>query len=212
MHMMEYINFVHDLKEPIESINEPLNLMSANPGLDDSTKDSLRIAIWQVSAIRKSIHKMAELEKDPAWIKNLKSIKKANHHKNITSVKVQYNTLNNFKASFENLGANNKSFIEKVFSIIRENYENPDFSVDMLSQKIGMSRSSFYKRIKAISGEAPADLIRIYRLERAKELLKQRQYSISEVAFKTGFSDVKYFRDVFRKIYKCSPSQFIKSE
>ena len=88
---------------------------------------------------------------------------------------------------------------------------DPSFTVDTLSQKMGMSRSSFYNKIKAISGQAPADFIRQYRMERAKELLKSKQYSISEVALKAGFTDVKYFRDVFRKKYNRSPSEYAKS-
>ena len=106
---------------------------------------------------------------------------------------------------------NDQQFLEKVFVVIRENFNNPDFTVDTLSYNMGMSRSSLFNKIKAISGQAPADFIRQYRMERAKELLRTKQYTIAEVAYKSGFSDVKYFRDVFRKKFNQSPSQFAKS-
>lgn len=75
-----------------------------------------------------------------------------------------------------------------------------------------MSRSSFYNKLKALTDQAPADYIRLIRLKRAAQLLSEGQYNISEISDMTGFNDVKYFREVFKKYYKISPSGYSKGE
>ena len=61
-----------------------------------------------------------------------------------------------------------------------------------------------------MTDQAPADYIRLIRLKRAAQLLKEQKYSITEVAEMTGFSDAKYFREVFKKHFNVSPSQYGK--
>ena len=63
---------------------------------------------------------------------------------------------------------------------------------------------------QALTDQAPADYIRIIRLKRAAKLLREKQYNITEISEMTGFNDVKYFREVFKKYYKVSPSQYAK--
>ena len=82
----------------------------------------------------------------------------------------------------------------------------------MLCSLLNMSRTSFYNKIKALTDQAPADYIRLIRLKRAAQLLKEQQYSITEVAEMTGFSDAKYFREVFKKHFNVSPSQYGKQK
>lgn len=99
-------------------------------------------------------------------------------------------------------------FITDVNSIISREMSNGDFNVDTLCTEIYMSRTSFYNKIKSLTGYAPADFIRLRRLEHSKKLLLSSQYSITEISEKCGFCDPKYFREVFRKNYGASPSQF----
>jgi AraC-like DNA-binding protein len=75
-----------------------------------------------------------------------------------------------------------------------------------------MSRTSFYNKLKALTGQAPADFIRIIRLNHAARHLKEQRYSVTEVAEMTGFNDAKYFREVFKKHFKMSPSQYAKEK
>lgn len=104
-----------------------------------------------------------------------------------------------------------QSFIGKVRKLIEENLSNPDFNVDVLSAAMNMSRSGFYTKIKAITNQAPADYIRTVKLNRALVLLISRKYTVTEVAELTGFSDPKYFREVFKKYYGESPKKFVDS-
>lgn len=104
-----------------------------------------------------------------------------------------------------------QSFIGRARKLIEENLANSDFNVDMLSAAMNMSRSGFYTKIKAVTNQAPADYIRTVKLNRALILLISRKYTVTEVAELTGFSDPKYFREVFKKYYGESPKKFVDS-
>jgi AraC-like DNA-binding protein len=73
-----------------------------------------------------------------------------------------------------------------------------------------MSRTSFYGKLKALTGLYPTAFIRNIRLKRAAELLKEGKHNVSEISDMTGFSDSKYFREVFKKYYKMSPTKYAK--
>ena len=101
-------------------------------------------------------------------------------------------------------------FIALVKKNIEKNIHNPDFNVDMLCAMHNMSRTSFFNKIKALTGRSPSDHIRIIRLQYASQLLHQG-HSVVEASDMSGFCDVKYFREVFKKHFKENPSQYIKA-
>ena len=103
-------------------------------------------------------------------------------------------------------------FIASVKECIEKNMGDSDFNVEMLSNLHYMSRTSFFSKLKALTGYAPADYIRLIRLQHAAQLLKQGEYTITEIADKVGFSDAKYFREVFKKYYGVSPSKYVEAE
>ena len=103
-------------------------------------------------------------------------------------------------------------FIAAVKKSVEDNMDNQAFNVDILCNLLNMSRTSFYNKIKALTNQAPADYVRLIRLNRAAALLKERKYSIIEIAEMTGFNDAKYFREVFKKHFKVSPSKYAKED
>lgn len=103
-------------------------------------------------------------------------------------------------------------FIAHVKQNVEDNMANPGFNVDTLCALLNMSRTSFYNKIKALTDQAPADYVRLIRLKHAARLLKEGKYNITEIAEKTGFNDAKYFREVFKKHFRMSPSQYAKSD
>lgn len=103
-------------------------------------------------------------------------------------------------------------FIATVKKHVEDNLDNPSFNVDVLCNLLNMSRTSFYNKIKALTDESPADYIRVIRLKRAAHLLKEQKHTVTEVAEMTGFSDAKYFREVFKKHFEVSPSQYAKGD
>lgn len=103
-------------------------------------------------------------------------------------------------------------FMTTVKEQIESNLNNPKFNVDKLCASLNMSRTSFYNKLKALTDQAPADYIRLIRLQHAAQLLKEQNFNVTEIAEMTGFSDAKYFREVFKKHYKVSPSQYAKKQ
>ena len=95
---------------------------------------------------------------------------------------------------------------------MEDNIDNPALTVDVLCSLMGMSRTSFYNKLRALTDQSPGDYIRLIRLKRAVKLLKEDAHSITEIAEMTGFSDAKYFREVFKKHYNVSPSQYFKTK
>ena len=102
-------------------------------------------------------------------------------------------------------------FIDRLHRIIRANIANTEFNVDAIAAEMGMSRSAFFKKVKSQTGFAPIDLIKEFRLSHAAELLQTRNYSIAEVAFRSGFADSSYFGKCFRKRYGLSPREYLNS-
>ena len=106
-----------------------------------------------------------------------------------------------------NLSENDRMFVDKATDIVLQNISNTDFSIDILCREMAMSRTLFYSRLKSLTGRAPQEFIRIIRLERAAELLKQG-ISVIDVSEATGFINVKYFSTVFKKYFGIQPSKF----
>lgn len=103
-------------------------------------------------------------------------------------------------------------FIASIKKNVEDNMDNPSFTIDVLCTLLNMSRTSFYNKLKALTDQAPGDYVRLIRLKRAMQLLKEQKYTITEVAEMTGFSDAKYFREVFKKHFNISPSQYAKKK
>jgi DNA-binding response OmpR family regulator/ligand-binding sensor domain-containing protein/two-component sensor histidine kinase len=98
--------------------------------------------------------------------------------------------------------------MEKVIRDIEKNMENGDFSVEDLVSSAGMSRTVFFKKIKAITGLAPIEFIRDMKIKRAAQLLDTGQFSVKEVGFMIGISDPAYFRKCFKQKYDVNPTQY----
>ena len=100
-----------------------------------------------------------------------------------------------------------KEFMDRVLKIIEHQMDNADFTINEFCSELAMSRSSVYHKLKTLTGNGPNDVIRVVRLNRAKELLEQHRYTISEVSMMVGFSDPKYFSTCFKKQFGMSPSK-----
>ncbi|MCD8079715.1 MAG: response regulator [Bacteroides sp.] len=100
-----------------------------------------------------------------------------------------------------------KEFLDRTLEIIHQELSNPEFSINDFCRMLGMSRTSVYNKLKTLTDQSPNDFIRIIRLNRSKELLISRKYTISEVSFMVGFSDPKYFSTCFKKQFGISPSK-----
>lgn len=100
-------------------------------------------------------------------------------------------------------------FLEKVIDLINSNLEDSKLSVEKLAEMLNYSRSSLHRRIKAITnGYSPIELIRLVRMQRAVELLKEEDYRINEIAYLVGLSSPSYFVKIFQGHFNMSPKEF----
>lgn len=100
------------------------------------------------------------------------------------------------------------AWADKVWSYMDKNMANTELTVDSFAQDMGMSRSVFYLNMKRVFGVTPNNFMQDARIAHAKELLKAHSGNISEVAYKCGFSDPKYFSRCFKKATGVTPSEY----
>ncbi|MCM1147197.1 MAG: helix-turn-helix domain-containing protein [Bacteroidales bacterium] len=105
----------------------------------------------------------------------------------------------------------NKVFMDKLLAYIEENISDSDLRVNDMASELKMSRTVFYERIKEIADMSPADFLRHVRMQRAEDLIKGTREPFSQIAYKVGFSDPKYFGKCFKKHTGMSPSEFRKT-
>ncbi len=102
------------------------------------------------------------------------------------------------------------NFMTKLADVVTENLDNPDFGVTQLAAGVNLSQMQLYRKLKALTGKTPTQLIRTQRLNEAKKLLMESELTISEVAYQVGFSDPNYFSRVFHKEFGAPPNQVRK--
>lgn len=99
-------------------------------------------------------------------------------------------------------------FLAKFQKIIEKNLSDEDFTMDVLQEKLGMSRASFYKKIKALTGKSPNKYLVAYRLDRGAQLLKEGYGNVTEVSGAVGFSSPAYFTKCFGDKFGVPPTEF----
>lgn len=120
-----------------------------------------------------------------------------------------YYTNNIYRVEPESkFGNQEQTFITKMNAIIKNNVENPKFSVEDLADKLGVSRVQLYRKVKAIIGINISDHINNVKLEKAAELLKANDMNISEIAYSLGFSSPNYFSTAFKNKFGISPKEY----
>ena len=85
-----------------------------------------------------------------------------------------------------------------------------DFSTEQFANEMYMSRSNLHLKLKALTGESANDFIRKIRFSHACRLLKEGQYSVSEISTMVGFRTSSYFANCFKKHFGCQPSEYVK--
>ena len=103
-----------------------------------------------------------------------------------------------------------EEIMKKVMLAIEQNIDNNSFSVKELGSTIGLNRTTFGNKIKSLTGYTPVEFIRDIRLKRAEQLIISSQLLIKEIAFMTGFLDMKYFSKSFKNKYRVTPIDYRK--
>jgi signal transduction histidine kinase/DNA-binding response OmpR family regulator len=99
-------------------------------------------------------------------------------------------------------------FLQKTIKIIEEHLDNSDFNIGQYAETLHMSRVTFYRKIKSLTGLSAVEFVRNVRLKHACEMLKNNSGNISEIAYAVGFQDPRYFSTIFKKEFGISPKQY----
>jgi signal transduction histidine kinase/ligand-binding sensor domain-containing protein/DNA-binding response OmpR family regulator len=102
-----------------------------------------------------------------------------------------------------------EKLLQEIVSYLETNLTNPQLSVEGLSKKIGMSRSSLYTKLLELTGQTPVEYIRSFRLEKAVVLMQKSNMTIAEIAYQVGFTTPNYFTKAFKKQFNMLPSEYI---
>ncbi len=103
-----------------------------------------------------------------------------------------------------------EQFLNKVMEGIENNLSNEFFGVEDLAALVNMSRSQLHRKLKALTEQGPNQIIRNFRLQRAKDLLEKRSGSVSEIAFQVGYSSLSYFTKSFRNQFGITPTEMVE--
>ena len=111
---------------------------------------------------------------------------------------------------FLTLSPQDEEVFESLFSILEENWQNAEFDVDDFCKAMAMSKSQLYRKTISLTGLSPNILLKEFRLEKAKDLMKKQHYNISQVTFDSGFTSPSYFTKCFKKKYGLLPMSYVE--
>lgn len=114
--------------------------------------------------------------------------------------------------SLDNIGIDltpsDEKFMQNLYSVLKENLSNPELNIEFLCEKVGMSKSNLYRKIKQITDYSPNEFIRNFRLNIAAKMLKETEMTITEIYCAVGYNSLAYFSNSFKAIYGISPSEY----
>ncbi len=104
----------------------------------------------------------------------------------------------------------NDKLLSKIMGVINDNISNPELTVEMITNEVGISRAHLHRKLKELTNQTTRDLIRNVRLQQASKLFDKGHHSVSDVAILTGFSSATYFSTAFKDMYGVAPMQYIE--
>jgi AraC-like DNA-binding protein len=116
----------------------------------------------------------------------------------------------NRNTNFFTLSTQDESLLQTLYSTLEANWPNTEFDISNYCQRMAMSNSQLYRKTISLTGLSPNLFLKDFRLEKAKELMNKKQYSISQITFESGFSSPSYFTKCFKKKYGLLPMAYIE--
>jgi AraC-like DNA-binding protein len=105
-----------------------------------------------------------------------------------------------------------EAFLQRVQSVVEQHLDQDEFSIEMLGQEVGMSRTQIHRKLRALTDQSASQFIRSMRLQRAVDLLKNKTGTVAEIAYRVGFGSQAYFTKCFHEQFGCSPKEFISQD
>ncbi len=193
---MDGLELSRTLKNDLGTSHIPILLLTAKNSADD------RIECYNAGADG-YISKPFELKVLEARINNFILNKKDKQKEFKSNVEINISTLDYL--------SQDEQFLKNAIKIIEEQLDESEMDVNTFADRLNMSKSSLYRKIKTMTGLAPNEFIRNIRLKHACQMLKNQTVSISEVAYAVGFSDPKYFTLCFKNEFNMTPREYQRS-
>ncbi len=114
---------------------------------------------------------------------------------------------NGDEAAEQQLSDTDRTFVGRLRDTIRQNLGNSDFSVERLGAELGLSRVQLYRKVKALTGHSPVELLRKARLAKGRRLVETTDLSVAEIAYEVGFASPSYFNKCFKEEYGVNPGK-----
>ena len=104
-----------------------------------------------------------------------------------------------------------EEFMRKAMQVVKNNLDNPEFSVEALASQMNMSRSNLHLRSKALFGVSAHEFIKTVRFNEACRLLLEKKHSVAEIGYMVGFTTPSYFASAFHRFMGCTPTEYAKN-
>lgn len=200
MPVMDGIELCKRIKEDMRTSHIPVILLTAKDSLQDkeegyaSGADSYLTKPFSAKLLHSRINNLLETRKKIASLLALADIQPKQ------------------ESAVSSLNKLDNEFLQKITQIIEENLEMEKMDIAFIADKMCMSHSTLYRKIKGLTDMSANEFIRKVKMHKGVELLMSGQYTISEIAYMIGFSSVAYFRQCFKDEYGMSPSDYVKQK
>ena len=108
----------------------------------------------------------------------------------------------------DKLSPQDQDFIDNLYKMMEKDIMGTSINIDEICRLVGMSRTKLFYKMKTLTGTTPATFFRIFKLNKAAELLREGKYTVSEVSTMVGFDNISYFSTLFKKHFGVSPSDY----
>lgn len=199
MPVMDGNEMCRKLKKDLRTSHIPIILLTAKDSLKDKEEgylvgaDSYLTKPFSASLLRSRIDNLLQSRRDLA-----------KYFSNNASFKAKSTVIT------ESLNKLDKEFIEKIDLLIEDRLSSDKIDIGYLSDKMCMSSSTLYRKMKALTGLSTNEYVRKIRMKVAERLLLEGKDNISEIAFKVGINNLFYFRQCFKEAFGCIPSEYLK--
>ena len=205
MPVMDGIILCRQLKEDVRTSHIPVILLTAKDSLQDKEEgyevgaDSYLTKPFSASLLRSRINNLLESRK-----KLIAQFQTQSVPGNQADLKEKRIVIAEALSKLDN------EFIEKITLLIEENLSSEKIDITYLSDKMCMSGSTLYRKMKALTGLSTNEYIRKVKMQNAERLLLEGKFNISEIAYKVGMNSTGYFRQCFKEEFGVSPSDYLK--
>nr|CRY94013.1 hypothetical protein [uncultured prokaryote] len=195
---MDGITFLKTIKSNVKTSDIPVILLTSKSDVEDRVEGLRRGADAYLA-------KPFNIEELSAQVDNLLGSVRRLRGK-FSGAQTQEETVEKVKVE-----GNDDALMKRVMKVVNENYTDPDFNVEALSQKVGLSRAQLHRKMKDITGLTTSEFLRNIRMEQAARLLKEGKINVTQVAYSVGYNNQTHFSTVFKAHFGMSPTEYGKN-